>query len=177
MTRCGQFGQQRRHYGSSDGQTSPESLTISLVAGRPLETVQKHTSTPLAAKSQWRMAVFCNKIFFLFIRYVTKPHAAPVCGPVQGFPQRLSSILGRRGHHEPTQLRYSPFFLSRKIQFVSTTTKWATIQLNLLEAESDQNFGQMRFDAVTAKLYKVEHVKSNLHNIASTLKLDNLVRT
>ena len=114
MTRCGQFGQQRRHYGSSDGQTSPESLTISLVAGRPLETVQKHTSTPLPAKSQWRMAVFCNKIFFLFIRYVTKPHAAPVCGPVQGFPQRLSSILGRRGHHEPTQLRYSPFFLSQK---------------------------------------------------------------
>ena len=114
MTRCGQFGQQRRHYGSSDGQTSPESLTISLVAGRPLETVQKHTSTPLAAKSQWRMAVFGNKIFFLFIRYVTKPHAAPVCGPVQGFPQRLSSILGRRGHHEPTQLRYSPFFLSKE---------------------------------------------------------------
>ena len=37
--------------------------------------------------------------------------------------------------------------------------------------------GEMRFDAVTAKLYKVEHVKSNLHNIASTLKLDNLLGT
>ena len=37
--------------------------------------------------------------------------------------------------------------------------------------------GEMRFDAVTAKMYKVEHVKSNLHNIASTLKLDNLLGT
>ena len=176
MTRCGQFGQQRRHYGSSDGQTSPESLTISLVAGRPLETVQKHTSTPLAAKSQWRMAVFAIKSFSsssgMLPSHMQHPFVDRYRDSHNASPR---SLVDEDTMNPPSSGIVRSFYHKR--QFVSTTTKRATIQLNLLEAESHQNFGQMRFDAVTAKLYKVEHVKSNLHNIASTLKLDNLVRT
>ena len=128
---------------------------------------------PLNLTKSHENGSFCNKPFFS-LRYVAKPHAAPVCRPVQGFSQRLPSIPSGRGHYEPTQLRYSPLFLLRKTMCnvlkyePSSRISWKKSPIKIC---------QMRFDAVTAKLYKVEHVKSNLHNIASTLKLDNLVGT
>ena len=162
MTRCGQFGQQCGHYSSSDGQTSSESLTISRFA-RPLETVQKHTSTAPFAKSQFcaiksfpPSGMLPSHMQHPFVdRYRDSHNASPRSLVDEDTMNPPSSGIV---HSFITKCKYEP----------SRPVSWKKSPIEIC---------QMRFDAVTAKLYKVEHVKSNLHNIASTLKLDNLVGT
>ena len=160
----------RAHYLLSDGQTSPESLTISLFHLKPCKNI--HQRQPCFNHQEANVGFQLTPS--TLSRYVARPHAAPVRRPVPRLAQRLPEVLGWRGHHEPSQLRYSLILLSfswNSIQEVQTLVS------RISEKKSPIKICQMRFDAVTAKLYKVEHVKSNLHNIASTLKLDNLVGT
>ena len=162
MTRCGHFGQQRRHYSSSDGQTSPESLTISRFA-RPLENVQKHTSTAPFAESQF----FAIKSFFpsgMLPSHMQHPFVDRYRDSHNASPR---SLVDEDTMNPPSSGIVHSFITKCKYEPSS----------RISSKKSPIKICQMRFDAVTAKLYKVEHVKSNLHNIASTLKLDNLVGT
>ena len=126
----------RAHYLLSDGQTSPESLTISLVALHHLKPCKNIHQRQPCFNHQQEANVGFQLTRSTLSRYVARPHAAPVRRPVPRLAQRLPEVLGRRGHHEPSQLRYSLILLF----FMKLNTRSTNFsQSHLREEESDQN--------------------------------------
>ena len=117
----------------SDGQTSPESLTISLVALHHLKPCKNiHQRQPCSNHQEANVGFYLTPS--TLSRYVARPHAAPVRRPVPRLAQRLPKVLGRRGHHEPSQLRYSLILLF----FMKLNTRSTNFsQSHLREEESD----------------------------------------
>ena len=119
---------------SSVGQTSPESLTISLYHLKPCKNI--HQRQPCFYHQQEANVGF-QLTRSTLSRYVARPHAAPVRRPVPRLAQRLPEVLGRRGHHEPSQLRYSLILLFFFMKLNTRSTNFS--QSHLREEESDQN--------------------------------------